>query len=289
MDYNLDFLGQPLFNIIKKINLDFLNEIRLRVNCPIIIKFNFKKYYVNNSGLSLNKNGSIICTKNIIEKIIENVTEKSLYAHNERIKNGYLITKDGLRIGLAGECVSDDKVLTIKNITSILIRFPRFIKDLVLKIEKYLISNNKINNLLIISPPGFGKTTLIKSIIYYLSNKNFDVLVIDERGELYNDKINADYIRFSSKLYAFTKGIRTLSPEVIITDEIIEDIDYDFIYKTIKLGIKVIASMHGEEIIPKLEEDNFYKNFDYLIVLNNLNLPCEIKYIYDTHNRLKIE
>ena len=207
----------------------------------------------------------------------------------KRIKNGYLITKDGLRIGLAGECVNDDKVLTIKNITSILIRFPRFIKDLVLKIEKYLISNNKINNLLIISPPGFGKTTLIKSIIYYLSNKNFDVLVIDERGELYNDKINADYIRFSSKLYAFTKGIRTLSPEVIITDEIIEDIDYDFIYKTIKSGIKVIASMHGEQIIPKLEEDNFYKNFDYLIVLNNLNLPCEIKYIYDTHNRLKIE
>ena len=85
-----DILDEHISNIINfKLRLSELNEIRLRVNCPIIIKFNFKKYYVNNSGLSLNKSGSIICTKSIIEKIIENVTEKSLYAHNERIKNGY--------------------------------------------------------------------------------------------------------------------------------------------------------------------------------------------------------
>ena len=192
-------------------------------------------------------------------------------------------------IGIAGECVYDNTLLTIKNITSLLIRFP-CTKILLDKKIKDLLNSCKLPNILIISPPGFGKTTLIKAIINYINSFNQDILVIDERGELFSQTINADFIRFSSKTYAFSKGIRSLSPSVIITDELISEEDFDFISKTINSGISIIASMHAnEEVLNNKDKLLFINLFDYIIILNNQEIAGEIKYIYDTHNRLKIE
>lgn len=283
-----DFLPNNIANQIKSLNLDNLNEIRLRLNIPILIKYNFKKHYLSDNGLTFDKNKAIVTTKEIIDYVIETVSEKSLYAHNERLKNGYLITKEGIRIGIAGECVFDGQVKTIKNITSLLIRIPYINYGELDKISKFIYDGN-VYNTLIISPPGYGKTTLIKKIIKFLSEYK-DLLVIDERGELYDKNINVDYIRFSNKQYAFEKGVRVMSPQVIVTDEIITENDYKMCEFIANSGIKIIATIHAKDYDEVVNKAYFNKNtFDRYIILNNKEKAGDILYIYDRHNGIIYE
>lgn len=282
------FLPSIILDVISSLKTDNLNEIRLRLNMPVQIKYNFKKYYITDKNLTFNRDDAIITTKEMIEFIIEKVSEKSLYAHNERLKNGYLITKDGLRIGISGECVFDGQVKTIKNITSLLIRIPYIKNDGINEISKY-IYDEKVYNTLIISPPGYGKTTLIKKIINYLS-KYKELLVIDERGELYDKSVNADYIRFSDKKYAFEKGIRVMSPQVIITDELITENDFKMCEYISYSGINVIATIHAKDYDEVKSKPYFNNNvFDRYIILNNKEIAGEILYIYDRHNGIIYE
>ena len=149
--------------------------------------------------------------------------------------------------------------------------------------------NDRVYNTLIISPPGYGKTTLIKKIIKYIS-KYKDLLVIDERGELYDKTINADYIRFSNKQYAFEKGIRVMSPQVIITDEIISENDFKICEFIANSGINIIATIHAKDSNEVVCKPYFNKDvFDRYIILNNKEIAGDILCIYDRHNKIIYE
>jgi len=281
----LNFLPEKIINTLKTINLDKLYEIRFRLNLPISVKYDFEKYYLSENGLTKATELALISNKEMIDSIITSLTEKSLYAHNERLKNGYLISKNGIRVGVSGETVYDNDVITIKNITSLLIRIPHKIINAPSKAYNYLFDNGKFLSTLIISPPGFGKTTIIKDLIYKLSNR-YEILVIDERGELYDENINADYIRFSNKGFGYEKGIRVMSPEIVVFDEIISEYDAINIEKISESGVLVIASIHAktfENAISKYK--SLITSFDRFIVLKSKKNAGEIDCIYDRHNR----
>jgi stage III sporulation protein AA len=281
----LNFLPQKIVKIINTLNMDKLTEIRLRLNLPIYIKYDFKKYYLSENSLTKAKDLAIISTKEIIDETISLLTEKSLYAHNERLKNGYLISKDGIRVGISGETVYDKEVVTIKNITSMLIRIPHKIINASNKAYNYLFENGNFLSTLIISPPGFGKTTMIKDLIYKLSN-SYEILVIDERGELYDENINADYIRFSNKEFGYEKGLRVMSPEIVVFDEIISEYDALNIEKISESGVLVIASIHAKTFENAISKHKLLLNsFDRFITLKSKQNAGEIDCIYDRHNR----
>lgn len=279
---NYDFLPEKISKILLSLKTDKLNELRLREGHAVILKYDFKNCYLTESGVSFNCDNAIIATREDIKSILANVTERSMYAHNERLKQGYLSYCDGIRIGVAGECVVDNVVIAIKNIKSILVRFPCKSKELANDIKRIVYNNGELYNTLIISPPGFGKTTLIKQIIKFLS-KIKNVLVIDERGELFDKSVSADYIRYSKKDYAFEKGIRVLSPEVVVTDELMDENDLLTCKKVINSGIYIIATMHGKDLDEGLIQKSI---FDKYIILNNKEKPSEIKCIYDRHNHI---
>lgn len=247
---NLDFFPSEILAPIKRCG-DSLCEVRLRVGQPVKIKNQFEMFYLAENGYSKTKQKAFICSRNIIDKIILNVTERSMYAHNEKIKKGFLDAGNGVRIGLGGECVYDGQTLkTIKNISSLTIRFPHQIMGWADNIFDKIILNNKVLSTLIVSPPTFGKTTLLKDIIRKSNENNVgQLLLVDERGEFMGlSGENIDVIRYSDKAFAFECGIRTLAPNVIFTDELYGEDDWKNVEYASLCGVSVVASCHAESI-----------------------------------------
>lgn len=270
---DLSFLPNKILSAIKSINQELLYEIRVRTGFPIKVNYNNDVLYLTYNGVSINELNSIICNDDDISTIINNITERSLYAFNDRIKDGYLTTKNGVRIGIAGECVfCDNKIHTIKNFTSLNIRIPHQIKDCSISfIDKIIDKYNNVNNTLLVSPPFLGKTTLLKDIATKINQiNNLSILIIDERGEFAEiNGVNIDKISFSNKIYAFNNGIRSLSPSVVITDELSNERDWLCVKNAINSGVKIIASCHSDNVEQLCSKDYFIKNlFDRYIFLS---------------------
>ena len=247
---DMSFLPRNYLQALNKVDLTSLSEIRMRENFPVKVKIKNIYYYLTNIGLSILNENSIICNNNDINYVIRQVTEHSIYAFNERIKNGYITTTDGVRIGLAGECVFEqNKITTIKNFTSLNIRIPHEVFGCSRYIFQELYKNENVLNSLIISPPARGKTTMLKDLALTLNKNNLQILIIDERGEFSNILgENIDKIMYSDKNYAFDYGIRSLSPSVVITDELSSEFDWKCAQKVTNSGVKIIASCHAENI-----------------------------------------
>ena len=147
-------------NITQKYNLNEIQELRIRANQPMQICYR-GKYFVlmNDSGLYLKP---INATKDLIDYIISAATKNSLYAFEDQIKNGYIVTGSGIRIGLCGTAVLKKREVTfLKQITSLNIRIAHQVIGCSESIINYIVTNSKVKNTLIVSSPGAGKTTLV--------------------------------------------------------------------------------------------------------------------------------
>ena len=166
----LEYLPQQLAQTIKifiKENQNLENsieEIRLRINQNICLKV----------GQELKVFKQKVTEKEIKESF-ENICEKSVYSYINQIAEGFITIKGGNRVGITGSCVMEkDKVININHISSLNFRIARQIKDVSTPLLKYIIDieNNTIFNTLIVSPPGAGKTTIIRDLTRKISNRN---------------------------------------------------------------------------------------------------------------------
>ena len=283
---NFEFLPKKYIFALNDIKVDKLSEIRIRVGFPVKLKYLNEYIYLSKNGLTLLRSEAIIASCFDIEEILGYATEKSIYAYNENIKQGFLTLKNGVRIGLSGECVFENGAIkTIKNINSLNVRIPQEIYGCSNKIFEEIINENSVYNSLIISPPAFGKTTILKDLIRKLNEyANNQVLVIDERGEFSFVKgENVDLITYSNKLYAFEYAIRSLAPTVIITDELSGEKDWECVISAKNSGVKIIASCHGESLDSIKNKKYFNKNvFDRYFILESLRNPGILKEIYNS-------
>ena len=193
-----------------------------------------------------------VVTDEEFETVLSLVTEHSLYAVTEKLVNGYIPLKGGIRVGIAGEGVMDcEKVKTVKHITSLVLRIPHQVFGIAdfLKIDGYF-----SQNVLIVSPPGAGKTTLLREVARKISNAGKCVVILDERGEISGVSgadFGLDVGRNTDVLFGFPKKIsyenalRALAPDYLITDELSGDKDVEGVLRAYYGGVKVIATLHG--------------------------------------------
>lgn len=283
---NISKIISQYFNLNYRTNYKDIEEIRIRANKPLIIKFNNAEHIFD----------YIVKTEDILETL-EKVCENSVYTYQNQICNGFITLKGGHRVGITGNAVVEsDKIININHISGLNFRIAKQILDCSNKIIEYILnySTNSVYNTLIVSPPGQGKTTILRDITRKISTgfDNFQGLnigLVDERGEIasmykgipQNDVgIRTDVLDNVPKAIGMKLLIRSMSPKVIIADEIGGTDDVEIINYAVCSGIKGIFTAHGSNMddlrlnptIKKLFEINI---FERVIFLEN-KLPSKI-------------
>lgn len=234
-----DYFPQNILASLKKYN--YISEIRLKKYKPLTIVVD-NKIVVDDS---------IIIEKNIFEDIFNTFCDYSIYSHIETIKQGYITLKNGARVGICGTAIYDnDHLVSINDITSLVIRIPREITDCSREVIRNMLQGSSV----IIGKPSSGKTTLLRDIARILSDEyNKRIVLIDERNEiagkqkdkfLMNVGINTDVITGMKKERAIEIAIRTLSPEIIVCDEITTMEELSKIQYGFSCGVDFLLTHH---------------------------------------------
>ncbi len=200
---------------IKKLDLNNLQEVRLRAEKPVAVLYNFKTYFLSHDGLTQNATKSIVTNQNQVENTFFMACQHSVHSFIDQISNGFIMPCGGLRIGICGCAVCEnEKTVSFKDISSLNIRLPHEVKDCSKNFCKFLLY--PLKNVLIISPPGMGKTTFLRDLIYQTSflNEKPNVLVADERKRFgfnfpfYNIQLS-DYRAEGAQFFPFHDIVRT--------------------------------------------------------------------------------
>ncbi|MFZ5353566.1 MAG: stage III sporulation protein AA [Bacillota bacterium] len=286
-----------------------IEEVRLRVGRPLIAAGGGSEYLICAFGCYDGSRGEpYLVTTEDVRSSVQLISNFSLYSVEEEIKNGYITVGGGHRVGLCGRVILDgNKIRTIKDISFLNYRIAKQIIGAADKVMGYIIrSPDSIYNTLIISPPQCGKTTLLRDIVRQLSNglpgynlKGKKIGLVDERNEIAacsfgkprNDLgIRTDVMDSCPKAEGIIMMIRSMSPDIIATDEIGRKEDAEAIIDAINAGVKVISTIHGNDI-----EDFMRKGtleclrkdlFERIIILSRSNGVGTIEKVYGENYRL---
>lgn len=287
---------------------DRLQEIRLRVNQPVTVLMNNKERFLSERGeLTDEISCAGCCDEKELEAVLAHICHYSIYAFADEIRQGFMTIRGGHRIGLSGQVILEDReqIRNIKYIRYLNIRIAHEVKGVSDKTLPYLYFRGEVLNTLIISPPGCGKTTMLRDLVRNFSQGNVygkgkNVGLVDERSEIagsylgipQNDiGIRTDVMDACPKQEGMMMLIRSMAPDVLAVDELGNAEDVEAMHRAIQCGCKMLATIHGyslEEVCRKsymkavIEE----RLFDRYLLLEKKNNKCILKGIYDRERKL---
>lgn len=276
-----------------------IEEIRIRIHRPLEIVIDGKPLYpkINQYPYTVTANDAV--------HLLNQLSDYSLYTLEEELKRGYITIRGGHRVGLAGKVTTEKgQVKAIRDISSFNIRIARQKLGVAEPFVQYLYDRHEWNNTLIIGAPQTGKTTFLRDLARIISEGNeiipsMKIGVVDERSEIagsvkgipqHSLGNRVDVLDACPKAEGMMMLIRSMSPQVLIVDEIGRKEDSEAIMEAIHSGVKIITTVHGnrlEEVIdrPTLNSLMNMHVFRRIIELKKGARPGRINRIRDENGK----
>lgn len=286
-----------------------LEEIRLRLNRPLALHGQTGDCFLNPEGLPAPADQAYRPTREDLARALALISSFSLYAFEQELRCGYLTIPGGHRVGLCGRAVLEGgKVTALTDISGFNYRIARGIEGVALPYVGYLMifREQRPAHTLIVSPPRGGKTTFLRDLGRWLSDgvpergvPGFKVAIVDERSEIagcfqglpqLNVGNSTDVLDACPKAEGMMMLLRSMAPQVIVTDELGSAEDVLAVGEVIRAGVSLIASVHGSDLVQLRERPEFGKLlleqvFERVILLGRSRGVGTVEKIFDPRNK----
>ncbi|OEH94481.1 stage III sporulation protein AA [Bacillus solimangrovi] len=255
---------QRQVNMLSITERNQIEEIRIRIHRPLEVVINGKPYYPDIQT---------VVQYEEVNRFLNKVSKYSLYTLEEELRRGFITIKGGHRVGIAGKVITEGGVVkAVRDVTSFNIRIAREKIGVASRLIPYLY-DGRWKNTLLIGPPKSGKTTILRDLARLISTgddrnriKALNVGIVDERSEIagcvngvpqHTFGIRLDVLDGCPKAEGMMMMIRSMSPQVLIVDEIGRHEDVEAILDAMHTGIHIIVTAHGFDINDVKSRPNF--------------------------------